>query len=153
HVVTKLLAFAGEDQIRPEPTSLNECLNRVLTSMEMKFNSKGIKVEKNIKRVEPVNAQGAALLRALEAILINAMEAMERMPTKKLGIALSGNDQWVTLIVSDSGEGMTREQRQQAFDPFFTTKNRSIHSGLGLSMAMGFIREFGGTIQIESETG
>jgi PAS domain S-box-containing protein len=53
--------------------------------------------------------------------------------------------------VSDTGEGIPRENLQAIFDPFFTTKPQG--SGLGLSIVYRIVEEHHGDIQVESEVG
>jgi CheY-like chemotaxis protein len=48
---------------------------------------------------------------------------------------------------------MTKEVLAKAFEPFFTTKEIGKGSGLGLSQALGFAKQSGGGIRIESRVG
>jgi len=58
---------------------------------------------------------------------------------------------YVQLILSDTGIGMDKITQEHAFEPFYTTKPKDKGTGLGMSMVYGFIKRFGGFIQIYSE--
>ena len=95
-------------------------------------------------------------------IVQNAREAMPDGGTLEIGVttqAIAEDDgalatgMYVAISLTDSGCGMQPAVKEKAFDPFFTTKNRGQGTGLGLSMAMGYVTQQGGTIRIRSEPG
>ncbi|EUC18880.1 UNVERIFIED_ORG: PAS/PAC sensor hybrid histidine kinase [Burkholderia sp. CF145] len=61
--------------------------------------------------------------------------------------------EYVKMTVTDTGAGMSAEVVESAFDPFFTTKPEGEGTGLGLSMAYGFVLQSGGHIELASTPG
>jgi signal transduction histidine kinase len=59
----------------------------------------------------------------------------------------------VCISVSDTGLGIDPTTRERVFEPFFTTKGPAQGTGLGLAMLYGFVKQSGGTIELESTLG
>ena len=59
----------------------------------------------------------------------------------------------VECIISDNGPGVAPEDRERIFDPFFTTKAPGEGTGLGLSNALRFAEELGGSLELEASGG
>ena len=59
----------------------------------------------------------------------------------------------VLIEVADTGKGMPPVVLARAFEPFFTTKPTGQGTGLGLSMAYGFVKQSGGEIVLKSTPG
>ena len=55
----------------------------------------------------------------------------------------------VEVRVSDTGPGIPDEDRERIFDPFFSTKAPGQGTGLGLSNALRFAEELGGSLELE----
>ena len=56
------------------------------------------------------------------------------------------------VSIRDTGSGIDAANLDKLFDPFFSTKDVGQGLGLGLSLSYGIIRDFGGTIRVESNT-
>jgi len=86
-------------------------------------------------------------------ILVNALDALEDMNTKRsyqelkdtpnqITIRTSAIDnQWVEVAIADNGIGMPDRVKQRIFDPFFTTKPMGKGTGLGMSISYHIITE------------
>jgi two-component system sensor histidine kinase PilS (NtrC family) len=59
--------------------------------------------------------------------------------------------EWLKISIIDSGNGISREQKEKIFEPFFTTKETG--TGLGLSIVHKIIENHDGLIKVESEMG
>lgn len=60
---------------------------------------------------------------------------------------------FVRLSIKDTGVGIEPEIRNKIFDPYFTTKETGRGTGMGLAIAHGIIKSYGGFITCQSEMG
>ena len=98
-----------------------------------------------------IDADQAQIGRAVEKLLVNAVEAMSSSPaggrlTVCTGLSDDGRMVWVTI--SDVGSGIPAEDLDRLFDPLFTTKPQGF--GLGLPIACGFVECHGGHLEVQS---
>src|SRR5262245_66378546 len=95
-----------------------------------------------------VVADEALLDEALGHIVRNAIEAVD--DAGMVTITTSSAGPGVLCVVSDTGGGMREDVLRRAVEPFFTTKGPQ-RPGLGLSSALGIMRQLGGQLEIRSE--
>ncbi len=88
-------------------------------------------------------------------LLINACQAMPRggeiTITARLFSRVNDDTDWCEIIIADTGQGITYEDRDRIFNPFFTTKTGG--TGLGLSIVYRIIEDHRGTITVDSVPG
>ena len=93
-------------------------------------------------------------------LCLNACDAMNGggalgIEVKQSVLRLSGEAALpvLSLIVSDTGCGMTPDVQSRVLEPFFTTRSPGKGTGLGLSMVSGIVSDLGGEMHIHSEVG
>ncbi len=86
--------------------------------------------------------------RVLINIFDNAIEAMGRKGRITVQAFYEKPRQRVQIVVSDTGPGVSVEDKTKLFLPYFSTKKKG--TGLGLAIVSQIIREHNGTIQVEN---
>ncbi|HLL24912.1 MAG TPA: ATP-binding protein, partial [Kofleriaceae bacterium] len=161
-IIQRLLDFTRRKVGAPENAAVN--LNELcLTTMELlagQFSS--AKVKTRLERAEGLPRLGGdkdRLQQVLINLLLNAVQAMpdggklhvETGTTRRTRPGLeSGPEQdFVQLVVSDTGVGIPPDIRDKIFDPFYTTKGGQGGTGLGLAVVSGIVKEHDGWIDVE----
>jgi len=92
---------------------------------------------------------------AVGNIMINAIEAMQNGGTLGIetGLEEENGIRWLTVTISDTGEGIPEDSLDYIFEPFHSTKKTGIGTGLGLPIARKIMEEHRGFIRVDSEPG
>ena len=161
----RLLAFSRRQTLDPKPTDVD----RLVTGMaEIVRRTVGpeIRVEfHGTPALWPTLVDPNQLENALLNLCINARDAMphggritvqtanQRIDERTAAERDMRPGDYVALVVSDTGAGMSPDILDRVFEPFFTTKPIGLGTGLGLSMIYGFARQSGGQVRIQSLIG
>lgn len=74
-----------------------------------------------------------------------------------ISVSAHSADHWITIVVADTGIGMTQEQQARVFEAFVqaeaTTGTEYGGTGLGLAIVREFCQMLGGDVELESSTG
>ncbi|HLZ96390.1 MAG TPA: ATP-binding protein [Steroidobacteraceae bacterium] len=148
-ITTQLLSFARQQNLHPEPISMDEFFRDNLSMLE-KLAGSCVRVQLHVDRPAPVvRADRRQLTAALQNLVTNARDAMVDGGALSLR-AVADCDRMVRIDVSDTGCGMTSEVLARATEPFYSTKPVGAGSGLGLSVVDGFATQSGGAMVIVS---
>jgi two-component system, NtrC family, nitrogen regulation sensor histidine kinase NtrY len=152
-IVGRFSDFAKMPQPELSSVNLNEIVRTVVKLFEGQFSAVGrpaITPELHLEDDLPLIQADATLLhRAIENLVLNAMDAMPAGGVLMLRTTHKAGE--VTLEISDTGTGLTPEESERLFTPYYTTKQHG--TGLGLAIVQAVVADHGGRISVESETG
>jgi signal transduction histidine kinase/CheY-like chemotaxis protein len=152
---SQLLSFARRQPLQPVPTSLAQ----VFANMDVLLKrAVGERIEIDLA-IDPLAGNVRVDPQQLENVILNltlnASDAMQTGGRLTIDVrdTVQSDADYVLLSFTDTGTGMSDEVKERAFEPFFSTKGIGKSSGLGLSMAYGFVKQSGGQIDIDSILG
>jgi signal transduction histidine kinase/ActR/RegA family two-component response regulator len=163
-LTSQLLAFSRHQRLEPKPFDINESLESMKGLLQSTLGG-GITI---ITQFQPgvwlTFADAAQIELVVLNLVINARDAMNNAGTVRIETsnAKMGHPNrpeepaagdYVMIGISDTGTGMTEDVLVRAFEPFFTTKEIGKGSGLGLSQVLGFAKQSGGGMRIETRVG
>ena len=148
-IIGGLRSFAHADETKMVEADINSCIENTLKIVwsEMKYKCE---VRKDLKKLPLIRCHPGQLNQVFMNILMNAIQAI---PDEGglVTIETKAEKTGITVKISDTGVGISRENLSKIFDPFFTTKSVGKGTGLGLSISHGIIKRHAGTIEVESE--
>jgi K+-sensing histidine kinase KdpD len=151
-IIKKLMLFSRQMPQQITMVNLNEVVSSTLYFIDVRFQSGRIKlISKLDPKLLPIQADAVQMSQVLVNLTTNAIHAMPQ--GGQLWISTRMNDNSVSLIVRDSGHGMSDEVKKKIFEPFFTTKPVGQGTGLGLSVVQGIVTAHQGKITVTSTLG
>jgi len=152
-MVKNLLVFSRQSKLEIRKSDVNSIIKNSLLLLANKIRIQNIEVDLNLQKDIPIiYCDFKQIQQTLMALIINAVEAMPK--GGKITIFTQRiNKKQVGITLSDTGQGISKENLNNIFDPFFTTKEAAKSTGLGLFVAYGIIQDHKGSIKVESEIG
>ncbi|HNV23746.1 MAG TPA: PAS domain S-box protein, partial [Candidatus Omnitrophota bacterium] len=149
-IVADLRTFSrsGADEI--DFVNIEEVMESVLNVLynELKYKAE---IEKNYGFVPLIRADKERVGQVFLNLILNAAQAIEDKGV--IRIRTFQQDLFACVEISDTGEGISKENIHKVFEPFFTTKPVGKGTGLGLSICYEIIHKLGGDIKVESFVG
>ena len=148
HLVDTFSQFAQFPKAHPAPADLNQIVKSAIGLFDGRLN--GISIQTSLATDLPMVQVDANHFRRVFVNLIdNAAEAMEDSLVRHLMVSTRTDSQReiVEVMISDTGPGVTLEEREKLFLPYFSTKDRG--TGLGLAIVSRIVTEHGGVIRVE----
>jgi two-component system NtrC family sensor kinase len=152
-VVRNMLDLARKDEYLFGPTDINQTIRRSLDFLQHELAAREINfIYQPAGSLPLINASPDHLQGVWLNMLTNAMDSTEDLPGEiRVSTAQHGND--VHVVIEDNGRGISPEELERIFEPFFTTKAHGRGTGLGLPVCQRIIKQHGGRILVESQSG
>lgn len=136
------------------PLEANELVAEVLPLLDPLAGESCVRVVTSLSPVPALVLGDPARLQTLIMVLFhNAVDAVAGLPARdrQVTIAVTVDQRWVELSVSDLGAGVAPDAARELFRPFFSTKPEG--AGLGLAVCRSIAREHGGELRFENLPG
>jgi signal transduction histidine kinase len=159
-----LVPVAQRQELSPRPAMLDALINDLVTALAPRL-PKTVALE-TVSSVGlwPVYVDCEQIKRALQALIANAVEALDGKGSiyvealnvradRETLLDLPGlkSGEYVCVRVTDNGSGMSPEIVSRALMPYFTTKDPKTHRGMGLTTAYSIVTQSGGYLFIDSD--
>ncbi len=149
-IIQRLLDFSRPSKGLQSEVDINEVVDCVVELLKHQYALLGVNIITDYgKGLSKIKADDKRLHEVFMNVIKNARESM---PDGGDITIITGEENGVILVeIRDEGEGIQEENIKKVFDPFFSTKLKGL--GLGLSVCYGIIKDHGGEMHFESETG
>jgi two-component system, NtrC family, nitrogen regulation sensor histidine kinase NtrY len=130
------------------PTDANTVVHQAIEVFSGRLD--GITLKTTLAENLPqVRADGGLLRSVIVNLIDNAAEALENSVSGEILVSTVAHSdaETVVICVSDTGTGISPEDKDKLFLPHFSTKDRG--TGLGLAIAARIVAEHGGSIHVE----
>ncbi|MEA2007994.1 MAG: PAS domain S-box protein, partial [Chloroflexota bacterium] len=165
-LIHQILDFTSRSMIERQPLDLATLTTSIIALLQRTI-PENVKIKfKTESKAYIVKADKGRIQQALTNLAINARDAMPNggdlqftlsavtvTPGDVPPVADMPPGEWVCLIVSDTGTGMSETVQQHLFEPFFTTKDIGEGTGLGLAQVYGIVHLHEGYINVETDIG
>jgi signal transduction histidine kinase len=149
-IVRSLRTFSHLDDDILKTSNIHDGLNSTLVLLHNKYKNR-VEIIKHYGDIPMVKCYPGQLNQVFMNILSNAIDSIADKGIIK--ISTSRKDNYVQIIIKDSGHGISEKNMSRIFDPFFTTKGIGKGMGLGLSISQSIIEKHNGMIGVTSEPG
>jgi PAS domain S-box-containing protein len=164
-IVHELMIYSGQEEAKLQPVDLSDLVEEMSGLLKTSISSR-CSLHLDLCDDLPAMLGNATQIRQLVMnLVINASQAIgERDGVIHVKTSLvegssfsaadgcrDSEEDHVRLEISDTGCGMTEDEKSKIFDPFFTTKPRG--HGLGLAVVQGIVHSHNGAINVASTSG
>ncbi|MCK5097477.1 MAG: PAS domain S-box protein, partial [Desulfobacteraceae bacterium] len=160
-IVNRLKSFSRKADFAREVININNCIRSVTKIIGRQITLQNIDLNLRLDEpIPPVLAYNNRIEQVLFNLVINAKDAVNQriesgmdIPKGEITISSFHDKKNVVIVVADNGTGIKPQDKGKIFESFYTTKEMGEGMGLGLPIIQGIVRDYNGTISVESIEG
>lgn len=151
HIVRSLRdAALNESDEEESNVSLYEVVKKALEFARNQKSTTQISIKVSNQIAEKfVWGREMQLVRAVEQLLLNAIDGVLKFPEKWIKVDICTMEEDLVIMVTDSGSGISEDLRHKIMLPFFTTRDVGKGSGVGLNLAKRNVEANGGLLALD----
>jgi len=149
-LVDEFSNFARMPKVELKPTDLRTLVDQTISLFRGIFAQVDFEIDLAPDLPSSLQLDPDQIKRVLINIFDNAIEAMNKKGKIRVRAVFEKKHQQVNVEISDTGPGISVEDKTRLFLPYFSTKKKG--TGLGLSIASQIVREHSGTIRVENNS-
>lgn len=143
------LQYGRPLELNLQKTDIGMLIDEVLGLVMAKAQKEGIEIRKECEELPELSVDSEFIKTCLYNVVLNAFQAMPEGGTLTIRTRKTGEK--FSIVVEDTGIGISEEKAGRIFDPFFTTKGQGL--GLGLALTKRIIEEHKGKVDFKSVVG
>ncbi|WHY78813.1 HAMP domain-containing sensor histidine kinase [Neobacillus sp. WH10] len=147
-VIQDYLTFAKPSLETLEELNVKSELRQIINILQPLANQNSVEIITDFSVIGFIKGDKQKFRQCFVNVLKNAIESMST--GGYLTISTEFSQSYVTIMVKDTGLGMTSEQLERLGEPFYSTKGKK-GTGLGMMVVYSIIRAMDGSIWVESE--
>ena len=149
-IVRGLLEFSRSEMFTCKLTSIKELVNQAVDLVTSDLPA-GVSITQDIPSDLVVCVDKQKIKEVFLNLLINSIQSIEESTgTITIAAELEPDTRETVITFSDTGIGISEEDKQKIFDPFYTTKEVGEGTGLGLAVAYGILKKHNGSISVRN---
>jgi signal transduction histidine kinase len=148
-LVGSFLDYGRPLRLSLREVDLNNLIEEVMALVQAKAEKDRVEINRQYEVLPNLSLDPELVKTCIFNIVLNSFQAMP--DGGRLTVSTKVSDSRVSVIIEDTGSGVSRENLSRVFDPFFSTKNAGL--GIGLTLTKRVVEEHGGKVNFQSIEG
>ena len=153
-IVYALRAFSRDDtKISKSVSNVVEIMDDSLALCSEKIKNSGVELRTKYANEElHTFCNSVQISQVIVNLISNAYDAIYQQENPWISIEVFSDEETITLVMTDSGNGIPEDIQEKIMLPFFTTKEIGHGTGIGLSLSQGIVKEHKGTLEYNNQS-